>query len=91
MFNKTTIKSNNCLETTNLKNITMNKSVTILKKKACLLITLLFCILAYQTILAQSPGTSLGVASLPNLRDLGGYKTSDSSVVRRSVLYRSSQ
>jgi protein-tyrosine phosphatase len=40
---------------------------------------------------AQQPGASLGIESLPNLRDLGGYKTQDSSIVRRGVLYRSSQ
>lgn len=40
---------------------------------------------------AQQPGASLGVASLPNLRDLGGYKTRDSMIVRRTLLYRSNQ
>lgn len=40
---------------------------------------------------AQQPGASLGLASLPNLRDLGGYKTRDSLIVRRTLLYRSSQ
>ena len=40
---------------------------------------------------AQQPGASLGIASLPNLRDLGGYKTRDSMIVRRALLYRSSQ
>lgn len=37
------------------------------------------------------PGASLGVASLPNPRDAGGYKTRDGRVVRPGLLYRSSQ
>jgi protein-tyrosine phosphatase len=36
-------------------------------------------------------GTSLGIASVPNLRDVGGYKTSDGFVVRYGVAYRSNQ
>ena len=38
-----------------------------------------------------TPGTSLGIASVPNLRDVGGYATADGSVVRRGVAYRSNQ
>lgn len=38
-----------------------------------------------------APGASLGVASVPNLRDVGGYTTRDGSVVRRGVAYRSDQ
>ena len=38
-----------------------------------------------------SPGANLGIASAPNLRDVGGYWTKDGSVVRRGVAYRSSQ
>jgi protein-tyrosine phosphatase len=37
-----------------------------------------------------APGESLGVASVPNLRDAGGYMTSNGSVVRRGLAYRSS-
>jgi protein-tyrosine phosphatase len=37
-----------------------------------------------------APGESLGVASVPNLRDAGGYMTSDGAVVRRGLAYRSS-
>jgi protein-tyrosine phosphatase len=37
------------------------------------------------------PGTSLGIKSVPNLRDLGGYKTQDRLVVRYGVAYRSNQ
>ena len=38
-----------------------------------------------------APGTSLGIASIPNLRDVGGYTTQDGSLVRRGVAYRSNQ
>jgi protein-tyrosine phosphatase len=38
-----------------------------------------------------APGTSLGIASVPNLRDTGGYTTADGSMVRRGVAYRSNQ
>jgi protein-tyrosine phosphatase len=36
-------------------------------------------------------GTSLGIASVPNLRDAGGYTTADGSIVRRGIAYRSNQ
>ncbi len=39
----------------------------------------------------DSPGRSLSVSSVPNLRDLGGYLTRDGLVVRQKLLYRSSQ
>ena len=38
-----------------------------------------------------APGTTLGIASVPNLRDAGGYTAADGSVVRRGVAYRSNQ
>ncbi|MGH2340607.1 tyrosine-protein phosphatase [Segnochrobactraceae bacterium EtOH-i3] len=38
-----------------------------------------------------APGESLGIASVPNLRDLGGYGTADGRVVRRGRVYRASQ
>ncbi len=38
-----------------------------------------------------APGTSLGIASVPNLRDVGGYTTQDGSVVQRGIAYRSNQ
>jgi protein-tyrosine phosphatase len=38
-----------------------------------------------------APGTSFGIPSIPNLRDIGGYTTHDGSLVRRGVAYRSSQ
>lgn len=37
------------------------------------------------------PGSSLGIASVSNLRDLGGYIARGSFAVRSKVLYRSSQ
>lgn len=39
----------------------------------------------------DAPGCSLGVASVANLRDVGGYMTRDGLVVRQKLLYRSSQ
>jgi len=42
-----------------------------------------------QDVLA--PGTSLGIESVPNLRDAGGYTTADGSIVRRGIAYRSNQ
>ncbi len=36
-------------------------------------------------------GHSLGIASIPNLRDLGGYKTSDGATVAKGLVYRSNQ
>ncbi len=38
-----------------------------------------------------APGRSLGIASVPNLRDLGGYPTGDGMVVRTGLMYRSDQ
>jgi protein-tyrosine phosphatase len=40
---------------------------------------------------ASAPGRSLGLASVPNLRDVGGYGTKDGWVVRRGAAYRSNQ
>ena len=37
------------------------------------------------------PGLSLGIASVPNLRDLGGYETGDGTPVARGLVYRSNQ
>ena len=37
------------------------------------------------------PGQSLGIASVPNLRDLGGYKTKDGKTVSPGLVYRSNQ
>ena len=39
----------------------------------------------------QKPGRSLGIASVPNLRDLGGYKTKDGVTVARGLVYRANQ
>jgi protein-tyrosine phosphatase len=37
------------------------------------------------------PGQSLGIASVPNLRDLGGYATADGKIIASGVAYRSNQ
>jgi protein-tyrosine phosphatase len=37
------------------------------------------------------PGVSLGIASVSNLRDMGGYTTADGRVVKRKLVYRSNQ
>ncbi len=39
----------------------------------------------------REPGQHLGIASLPNLRDVGGYSTRDGGRVRTGLLYRSSE
>lgn len=59
------------------------------KKNFWMLFFMVSCIVLQ--IQAQQPGTSLGIASLPNLRELGGYKTRDSIAIKRGQLYRSSQ
>jgi len=38
-----------------------------------------------------APGQSLGIASVPNLRDLGGYRTSKGATVASGLAYRSNQ
>lgn len=38
-----------------------------------------------------APGQSLGIASVPNFRDVGGYTTVDGAVVRRGLAYRSNE
>jgi protein-tyrosine phosphatase len=39
----------------------------------------------------SAPGQSLGIKSIPNLRDLGGYKTSNGAMVVNGLVYRSDQ
>jgi protein-tyrosine phosphatase len=38
-----------------------------------------------------APGQNLGIASVPNLRDVGGYTTRDGAVVRKGLAYRSDE
>jgi protein-tyrosine phosphatase len=38
-----------------------------------------------------APGDSLGIASAPNLRDVGGYEAADGRRVRRGLVYRGGQ
>jgi protein-tyrosine phosphatase len=38
-----------------------------------------------------APGQSLGIASVANFRDLGGYKTVNGATVKRGLVYRSNQ
>jgi len=47
--------------------------------------------MAQQAASSSPPGRSLGIKSVPNLRDLGGYKTRDGFVVRHGIAYRSDQ
>lgn len=59
-----------------------------------LLALVLSAVIVSTTAMAQealAPGTSLGIASVPNLRDAGGYTTADGSMVRRGIAYRANQ
>jgi protein-tyrosine phosphatase len=40
---------------------------------------------------AREPGKSIAIASVPNLRDLGGWPTRDGGAVRTGLLYRSTE
>jgi len=44
-----------------------------------------------EKMIHRSAGEALGIASVPNLRDLGGYKTRDGSTVAKGLVYRSNQ
>lgn len=39
----------------------------------------------------RTPGQSLGIVSIPNLRDMGGYKTANGATIARGLVYRSNQ
>ena len=47
--------------------------------------------MAIQAETEATPGQSLGIVSVPNLRDLGGYENSDGATVARGLVYRSNQ
>ncbi len=42
-------------------------------------------------VIESQPGRSLGIASVPNLQDLGGYKTETGMTVAKGLAYRSNQ
>jgi protein-tyrosine phosphatase len=44
-----------------------------------------------QAATETAPGQSIGIASVPNLRDLGGYETTDGATVTSGLVYRSNQ
>lgn len=63
-------------------------------KRSSYYIKLILCLFISATnfySFAQTPGSSLGVSTIPNLRDLGGYRTRDSLTIKRGLLFRSNQ
>ena len=44
-----------------------------------------------ETVPEVEPGLSLGIVSIPNLRDMGGYKTTNGATISRGLVYRSNQ
>jgi protein-tyrosine phosphatase len=44
-----------------------------------------------EKMIHRRAGEALGIASVPNLRDLGGYKTRDGATVTKGLVYRSNQ
>ncbi len=52
---------------------------------------IIFCSFSEISDNEPEPGKSLGVVSIPNLRDMGGYKTTNGATVARGLVYRSNQ
>ena len=45
----------------------------------------------HKVAMQKEAGQSLGIASIPNLRDLGGYKAKSGAIVAKGLVYRSDQ
>lgn len=56
-----------------------------------LLSGILFSSCSSMTNNKPEPGQSSGIASIPNLRDIGGYKTANGATVASGLVYRSNQ
>lgn len=53
--------------------------------------SIIFCSCSDENDNEPEPGISLGITSIPNLRDMGGYKTADGNTVMKGLIYRSNQ
>lgn len=69
----------------------MVKTTRWLRTLGCVLVALLLTNGRAQTLPPAEAGQSLGIASVPNLRDLGGYRTTDGKTIASGFVYRSNQ
>jgi protein-tyrosine phosphatase len=69
----------------------MVKTTRWLSVLGCVLVALLLADARAQTPPGAQAGQSLGIASVPNLRDLGGYRTTDGKTIASGLVYRSNQ